>query len=186
MKILVIDNYDSFVYNLVYLLKQYKHIEVEVVKNDKINFQQVNSFQKILISPGPGLPQDAGDLEQLLKQYATTKDILGICLGHQSLGQFFGANLVQLKHPLHGVSSPINIIQEDYLLEGVQQKSPIAHYHSYVITDLPNTLQALAIDSHNNIMAFKHKQYDIRALQFHPESILTQDGKKIIDNWIKN
>lgn len=186
MNILVVDNYDSFVYNIVYLLKQYEQVNVQVVKNDQIDFNELDKFDKILLSPGPGTPQENGQLMQLIEQCASSKDILGICLGHQALGIYFGATLKQLRKPLHGVHTPMEILETDYLFNGVEQDSAIAHYHSLVICDLPDSLLALSVDNNQNIMAFKHKEYSIRALQFHPESILTTYGKTMIDNWIKN
>ncbi|MHC5308530.1 anthranilate synthase component II [Myroides sp. LJL116] len=186
MNILVIDNYDSFVYNIVYILKQHKEVSVQVVKNDKINFNELHKFDKILLSPGPGNPQENGQLMQLIEQCASTKDILGVCLGHQALGVYFGATLKQLENPLHGISSPMAILEKDYLFNGIKQDSSIGHYHSLVLSDLPDSLIALSVDNNQNIMAFKHKEYSIRAVQFHPESILTTDGKTMIDNWIKN
>ncbi|MHC5200951.1 anthranilate synthase component II [Myroides sp. LJL119] len=186
MKILVIDNYDSFVYNIVYLLKTIKEIEIQVVKNDHINLEEVRFYDRIIISPGPGLPKDNPAVIQLIKQYATTKHLLGICLGHQAIGQFFKADLQQMSKPLHGVSTPLNIVNQDTIFNNIDQGTLIGHYHSWVLKELPECLKLLATDSSGNIMAFEHKNYNITGLQFHPESILTPQGKQMLENWLNN
>lgn len=187
MKILVLDNYDSFVYNLVHILHNLGVEHVDVYKNDKIDLKSVEHYDKILLSPGPGIPKDAGIMPQIIKQYAATKSILGICLGHQAIAEAFGGSLTNLKNPLHGVSSLIDCKGADYLFQDVPTSFTVGHYHSWVVShDLPDELEALAVDPDANIMALKHKNYDVRGLQFHPESVLTQHGVKLIENWINH
>lgn len=187
MKIIVIDNYDSFVYNIVYALKELGAEQVDVIKNDKVNVQDIALYDKIVISPGPGIPVDAGQVMNILKEYSATKSILGVCLGHQAIGEFFNHDLKQLNNPLHGIQGKLQITQEDYLLKNVENNNKIAHYHSWVIDEKENSeLEVIAYDTKGNIMAIKHKQYDIRGVQFHPESILTENGIQLLANWIKN
>ena len=185
MKILVIDNYDSFVYNLIYLLRQYPHITVDVVKNDHISREEVAQYDKILLSPGPGVPEEAGQMMALIQEYAPTKDILGVCLGHQALGIYAGLQLKQLEHPLHGIATPMVLEAADPFFQGIDNLSPIGHYHSWVL-EQPNEMVVItAKDTAGNIMAFRHRDYQLRGVQFHPESILTTQGKQMIENWIK-
>lgn len=186
MKILVIDNYDSFVYNIVHIIKEVGIKDIDIVKNDKIDLSKIDQYDKILLSPGPGIPSEAGKLIEVIKQYATTKDILGVCLGHQALGEYFGMQLKRLKEPLHGIASPIYLQHHDYLFDNVQNYSSIGHYHSWVIDSPTSDLIITAKDQDGNIMAFKHKSYNVRGVQFHPESVLTEEGKQMISNWIKN
>ncbi|MDI1256916.1 MAG: aminodeoxychorismate/anthranilate synthase component II [Flavobacterium sp.] len=186
MKILVIDNYDSFVYNIVHLLYEIGVAEIDVIKNDQLDFSTINRYDKIVLSPGPGIPKNAGMMPQLLSEFGATKSILGICLGHQAIAEHFGTDLVNLKAPLHGVASTIEIIKEDYLFENLPKHFNIGHYHSWVVAEvISDDLEILAKDAFGNIMALKHKKYDVRGLQFHPESILTENGKEILTNWIK-
>ncbi|MEO6166251.1 MAG: aminodeoxychorismate/anthranilate synthase component II [Chitinophagales bacterium] len=187
IKILVIDNYDSFVYNLVHILKNLEVETVDVIKNDKTGMDEVSGYNKILLSPGPGLPKDAGLMPAIIQQYAATKSILGVCLGHQAIGEYFGGTLINLKEPLHGISSNIKIVQQDYLFANIPSDFKIGHYHSWVVSSqLPKELEILAKDDKDNIMALKHVAYDVRGVQFHPESILTEHGKTIIENWINH
>ena len=187
MKILVVDNYDSFVYNIVHLLYEIGVAEIDVVKNDQLDFSYINQYDKIVLSPGPGIPKNAGMMPQLLSEFASTKSILGICLGHQAIAEHFGTDLINLSEPLHGVASEIEIIKEDYLFENLPKQFKIGHYHSWVISEaISDDLEVLAKDELGNIMALKHKKYDIRGLQFHPESILTENGKTILANWINS
>ena len=187
MKILVVDNYDSFVYNIVHLLYEIGVAEIDVVKNDQLDFSYINQYDKIVLSPGPGIPKNAGMMPQLLSEFASTKSILGICLGHQAIAEHFGTNLINLSEPLHGVASEIEIIKEDYLFENLPKQFKIGHYHSWVVSEtVSDDLEILAKDELGNIMAIKHKKYDVRGLQFHPESILTENGKTILTNWINN
>lgn len=187
MKILVVDNYDSFVYNLVHILRNCKGVTVDVYKNDCIDLEAVDAYDKILLSPGPGLPKDAGIMPQLIERYAPTKSILGVCLGHQAIGEYFGAELYNLPEPLHGIASKIQIDTEDYLFQSLNQKIQIGHYHSWVVTmkDKENdVLEIIAKDKNGNTMALRHKTYDVRGVQFHPESILTASGITMIKNWV--
>ncbi len=187
MKILVIDNYDSFVYNLVYMLKSFSGVEVDVVKNNQIEIDNVSQYDKILLSPGPGIPKDAGLMIELIKTYASTKSILGVCLGHQAIAEVFGANLYNLPEPLHGIASTINIIKKDTLFYEVPISFKVGHYHSWVVKNITETaIEILAEDQHKNIMALRHKEFNVKGVQFHPESILTEYGYQIIKNWIEN
>lgn len=187
MKIVVIDNYDSFVYNLVHILHGLNVATVDVFKNDAVSIEEINTYDKILLSPGPGVPKDAGIMPELLKTFADKKSILGVCLGHQAIAECFGGSLINLKNPLHGVSSTLSVLQNDYLFENIPKQFKIGHYHSWVVDEqIPNELAITAKDEANNIMAIKHKQFDVRGVQFHPESILTENGIAIIENWIKH
>jgi len=187
MKVLVVDNYDSFVYNIVHLLYEIGVAEIDVVKNDQLDFSYINQYDKIVLSPGPGIPKNAGMMPQLLSEFASTKSILGICLGHQAIAEHFGTDLINLSEPLHGVASEIEIVKEDYLFENLPKHFKIGHYHSWVVSEaISDDLEILAKDEFGNIMAIKHKKYDVRGLQFHPESILTENGKTILTNWINH
>ena len=187
MKIIVIDNYDSFVYNIVYALKELGAQQVDVIKNDKVELKDLAKYDKIVVSPGPGIPIDAGQVMNILKEYSTTKSIFGVCLGHQAIGEFFKHKLKQLNNPLHGIQGQLQITQEDYLLKDIPNYTKIGHYHSWVIDEKDNSeLDVIAYDTNGNIMAIKHKHYDIRGVQFHPESILTENGIQLLANWIKN
>ena len=186
MKILVIDNYDSFVYNLVYMLKSFSAVEVVVVKNNQFEIGNINQYDKILLSPGPGIPKDAGLMTELIKVYAPTKSILGVCLGHQAIGEVFGASLYNLPEPLHGIASTINIIKQDDLFFQVPSSFKVGHYHSWVVRNVTEAaIEIIAEDQHKNIMALRHKEFDVKGVQFHPESILTEYGYQIIKNWIE-
>lgn len=187
MKILVLDNYDSFVYNLVHILQELKVDKIDVIKNDRIEINEVAGYDKILLSPGPGVPKDAGLMPAIIEQYASSKSILGVCLGHQAIGECFGGSLINLKEPLHGIASDITILQQDYLFAKLPVHFKIGHYHSWVVShQLPKEIEILAKDNKDNIMALKHVHFDVRGVQFHPESILTEHGKTIIENWINN
>jgi anthranilate synthase component 2 len=187
MKVLVVDNYDSFVYNIVHLLYEIGVAEIDVIKNDQLDFSYINQYDKIVLSPGPGIPKNAGMMPQLLSELAPTKSILGICLGHQAIAEHFGTDLINLSEPLHGVASEIEILKEDYLFENLPKHFKIGHYHSWVVSEvISDDLEVLAKDELGNIMAIKHKKYDVRGLQFHPESILTENGKTILTNWINH
>lgn len=186
MKILVIDNYDSFVFNLVHMLYALGVEHVEVVKNNQFNIEAVAEYDKILLSPGPGIPEEAGLMPEVIKRYASSKSILGVCLGHQAIAESFGGKLLNLGTPLHGVASQIQFSEADYLFDGLPQNFAIGHYHSWVVdAALPPSLKLLAQDAAGNIMAIKHAEFDLRGVQFHPESILTEHGIKIMENWIK-
>ena len=186
MKILVVDNYDSFVFNLVHILRNLGLDDIVVCKNDKIVLESLHQYDKILLSPGPGVPKDAGLMQQLIKQCAPTKSILGICLGHQAIAESFAGRLLNLETPLHGIASRLQITCGDYLFTGIENGIHVGHYHSWVVANpIPDALEVLAVDKNGHIMALRHKQYDLRGLQFHPESILTQQGIQMISNWIK-
>lgn len=188
MKILLLDNYDSFTYNLLHVVKELGATDVEVIRNDQITLDEVARFDKIILSPGPGIPEEAGMLLPIIKEYATTKSILGVCLGHQAIGQAFGATLVNLSEVCHGIQTPIDIIGEDRLFDGLGRELPVGRYHSWVVgdEDFPNCLEVTARSREGQIMALRHRLYDVHGIQFHPESVLTPQGKTIIRNFLKN
>ena len=193
MKILVFDNYDSFTYNLVHLVEKIIGDKVDVFRNDQIPLENVKAYDKIILSPGPGIPTEAGLLLPLIKQYAETKSILGVCLGHQAIGEAFGGRLLNLSKVYHGVASPVNIIKSNRnaglnteLFVGLQNGFMAGRYHSWVIdpTGFPESLEITATDANGHIMALRHKTLDVLGVQFHPESVLTPDGEKIMRNWL--
>ncbi len=186
MKVLVLDNYDSFTYNLVAMLKHQSITEIDVTKNDKISLVEVAHYDKILLSPGPGLPHKAGIMNDLLRTYASSKSIFGVCLGLQAIGEVFGAKLINLQTSYHGLATEIKIINQDDLFSNCPNKFNVGRYHSWAIenNNVPDDLIVTSVDDENCIMSIKHKQYDIRAVQFHPESILSEYGQQIIDNWL--
>lgn len=188
MKILVFDNYDSFTYNLVHLVEKITHTKVDVFRNDQISLDKVNEYDKIILSPGPGIPEEAGLLLPLIKQYAASKSILGVCLGHQAIAEALGGKLVNLSTVYHGVALPVNKVAGTHtkLFDGLADRFEVGRYHSWVVADeqLPATLEVTARDDNNFIMALQHKTYDLQAVQFHPESVLTPDGEIILRNWI--
>ena len=188
MKIVLLDNYDSFTYNLVHLLQQCEQVELNVLRNDKITVDEIEQYDKILLSPGPGLPSEAGIMMDVIKRYAATKSILGICLGHQGIAESFGGKLLNLMRVMHGIATKTNVIVQDEKLFRKMPKTFMAgRYHSWLVdkNTLPDCFQITAVDEQQNIMAIRHKQYDVCGVQFHPESILTEYGKIIIQNWIK-
>ncbi len=188
MKIIVIDNYDSFTYNIAHYVEQYA-LECTVVKIDKINIEYINNYDKIILSPGPGLPNERPIQNQIIEKFYRQKPILGICLGHQALAEFFGANLFNMKEVHHGLTKKTEIIETDYLWENIPSEFKTGRYHSWAIEKdtLPKTLEIIAKDTQNGtIMSFKHKHLDIRGIQFHPESILTEHGLEIIKNWVEH
>ena len=186
MKLLVLDNYDSFTYNLVHLIEKVSNISFEVIRNDKISLEDVKAFDKILLSPGPGLPKDAGIMPELIKHYGSSKSILGVCLGLQAIGEAYGASLKNLDTVFHGLATPITIVSDDILFKNCPKTFTVGRYHSWVINNqtLTNDLQTTSVDSDGNIMAVKHKSYDVRGVQFHPESILSQYGETMMENWL--
>ena len=186
MKILVFDNYDSFTYNLVHLVEKILHIKVDVFRNDEISLDQVEAYDKIILSPGPGVPTEAGLLLPLIKKYAATKSILGVCLGHQAIGEAFGGKLINLDTVFHGVATPIKILKPTAIFSGLEAEVEVGRYHSWIVDDknLPSELEVTAIDDNGYIMAMQHKSYDVQGVQFHPESILTPSGEIIIRNWL--
>ena len=187
MKVLVIDNYDSFTYNLVHYLEDLGS-EVDVWRNDKFDMEAVDTFDKIVLSPGPGIPDEAGLLKALIETYAPTKSILGVCLGQQAIGEVFGGSLVNLDEVYHGVATEIELVVDDeYLFENLGPKLDVGRYHSWVVDKiLPEALEATSVDENGEIMSLRHKSLDVRGVQFHPESVLTPDGKKILENWLNH
>ena len=181
----VIDNYDSFTYNLVHLIKELG-ADVTVVRNNQFNLEDLNAYDRILLSPGPGIPSEAGLLLEVIKHYAGVKPILGVCLGHQAIGEVFGAKLRNLSDVFHGVTTEITQIIDTPLFAGVPKQFPVGRYHSWVIekTNFPNCLEIIAESKEGLIMALRHKTHNIYGIQFHPESVLTPDGRTIIANWL--
>lgn len=186
MKTLIIDNYDSFTYNLVHLVEQFTDL-LEVFRNDEIDIAQVDRYDQIIISPGPGLPSEAGISMTVLETYSSTKKILGVCLGLQAIAEHFGGKLINLEEVLHGVSSQCYIDNESKLFNGMSESIEIGHYHSWAIDSngLPDNFDITAKNEDGIIMALQHKELDICGVQFHPESVLTPEGKKIIENWMR-
>ncbi len=186
-KILIFDNYDSFTYNIVHVVEELG-FECDIIRNDKISIEEVEKYDKIILSPGPGIPSEAGILLELIQRYAATKSILGVCLGHQAIGEAFGAKLTNLSQVYHGIESEIDIVASDPLFEGLEDKIHVGRYHSWVVSQegLPSCLEITALDNESGqIMALRHKTYDIRGVQFHPESVLTPMGKTIINNYLQ-
>lgn len=185
-KILVIDNYDSFTYNLVHYLEDLD-CEVTVKRNDQLTLEEVDDFDKIVLSPGPGIPDEAGLLKAIIKEYAPTKKIFGVCLGQQAIAEVFGGSLENLDNVYHGIATKINIVKDDILFEGLPKEIEVGRYHSWVVnTNLPDSLEATSFDVNGQIMSLRHKIYDVSAVQFHPESVLTPHGKKMLENWVKS
>lgn len=186
MKILIFDNYDSFTYNLVHLVKELGYTDVDVFRNDKIALEDVAKYDKIILSPGPGIPSEAGLLLPLIKQYAGKKPILGVCLGHQAIGEAFGAQLKNLEDVYHGVATRINITQPDYIFDTLGSELEVGRYHSWIVDNngLPDCIEITATDNNGQIMALKHKEFDVHGVQFHPESVLTPAGEIIVKNFL--
>lgn len=187
-KILVVDNYDSFVYNLVHYLEEFD-CEVTVKRNDAFSMDEVAYFDKILLSPGPGIPNQAGMMKELIQRYASSKPILGVCLGHQAIAEVFGGRLINLEHVYHGVSTKAIIVSKgEPLYKDMEEEIEIGRYHSWAVSreGFPEELQITAVDENNQIMSFRHKLLNICAVQFHPESVLTPNGKQIIRNWVES
>jgi len=187
VKLLVFDNYDSFTYNLVHLVKQVdESVDLDVYRNDEIPLGKVADYDKIILSPGPGIPSEAGLLLPLIKEYAKSKSILGVCLGHQAIGEAFGGKLVNLSTVYHGIALNCQL-QSSPLFEGLPNEIPVGRYHSWVVSDegFPEELKITAKDVNGYIMALQHKTYDVQGVQFHPESVLTPDGETILRNWLK-
>ena len=187
IKIIIIDNYDSFTYNLSHLLKELG-ASVTVVRNDKFRIEDLEQFDKIVLSPGPGIPSEAGLMPQVIKAYAGRKPILGICLGHQAIGEAFGAKLLNIGNVVHVVATPAHLTAQDYLFEGLASDLEVGRYHSWVVDDkeLPQCLEVTSRSDDGYIMSLRHREFDIRGIQFHPESVLTPQGKTIINNWLNN
>lgn len=193
MKIVMIDNYDSFTYNLVHLVKELG-AEITVYRNDQFELEQLEEFDKIMLSPGPGIPSEAGKLLDVIRTYAGVKPILGICLGEQAIGEAFGGTLVNLSDVFHGVQAPAHVTdfvqhgqrEVDYLFRGLNRDILVGRYHSWVVDSdtMPDCLEVTCLSNEGQVMALRHKEYDVRGIQFHPESVLTPDGKKMIKNWL--
>lgn len=185
-KILVLDNYDSFTYNLVQYAKEVSNYQIDVFRNDEIQLNEISKYDGIILSPGPGLPNEAGLLMPIIEKYCATKRIFGVCLGEQAIAEAFGAKLENLKHVYHGVATDISITKSHYLFENMPKRLTAGRYHSWVVSKnrLPECLCIEAEDAEGNIMAISHKQYDVCGVQFHPESVLTPQGKQIIRNWL--
>ena len=203
MKILVFDNYDSFTYNLVHLVKKIVKDQLDVYRNDQIPLEKVKEYDKIILSPGPGIPKEAGMLLPLIREYAQSKSILGVCLGHQAIGEAFGGTLINLSTVYHGVSTPVKIVRRETadvkevssvtshvshdLFIDLPDEIEVGRYHSWILSDedFPKDLEVTARDDNGYIMALQHKTYDVQGVQFHPESVLTPDGETILRNWLK-
>ena len=185
MKIVIIDNYDSFTYNLSHLVKELG-AEVTVVRNDQFELADLEQYSKIILSPGPGIPSEAGLLLDVIRTYAGRKPILGVCLGHQAIGEVFGAKLENLSDVFHGVATPCHIIADDPIFSGIPRDITIGRYHSWVVSreDLPDCLEVTAESDEGQIMALRHRELNVRGIQFHPESVLTPDGRKMLQNWM--
>ena len=185
MKIVIIDNYDSFTYNLSHLVKELG-AEVTVLRNDQFNLDEIETYSKIILSPGPGIPSEAGQLLDVIKTYAGRKPILGVCLGHQAIGEAFGGKLENLSNVFHGVATPCHLTSDDALFYGISKDFTVGRYHSWVVSKeaFPDCLEITAESDDGQIMALKHKTLNVRGIQFHPESILIPDGKKMLQNWL--
>lgn len=187
MKILVFDNYDSFTYNLVQYLERVSDAAIDVYRNDKISLREVGRYDKILLSPGPGIPKESGILMDVIREFAPTKSILGVCLGHQAIGEVFGGRLVNLDTVYHGVATEMEVIKDDLLFRNIPGKFKAGRYHSWVIDEknFPDVLEITCKDENGYIMGLRHKMFDVRGVQFHPESVLTEYGLQMIENWVK-
>ena len=185
-KVVIIDNYDSFTYNLAHLVKELG-ASVTVYRNDQFSLNQLEPFDKILLSPGPGIPSEAGLLTDVIRTYAGRKPMLGVCLGHQAIGEVFGARLSNLPEVYHGVATPCELVGHDALFSGLGTRFTIGRYHSWVVSqeDFPEALQITALSDDGNIMALRHRNYAIWGIQFHPESVRTPEGRQIIANWLE-
>jgi anthranilate synthase component 2 len=188
MKILVLDNYDSFTYNLVHIIRELG-FAMDIFRNDKIAIEDVKQYDKILFSPGPGIPDEAGIMKQVVKQYGSSKSILGVCLGHQGIAEVYGARLYNIPKVLHGVTSRAMVIDKsEKLFQGVPESFEATHYHSWAVVpeSIPEELTVTAVNKEGLVMALTHKKYDVRGLQFHPESIMTEHGPRMIQNWLRD
>lgn len=189
MKILVLDNYDSFVYNLVHIIRELGFgDQLEVHRNDKISLEAVGKYDKILLSPGPGIPEEAGIMLDLIDKYASGKSILGVCLGHQAIGEVFGAKLFNMPEVLHGIETPVHITdKEEYLFKGVPETLKVCRYHSWAVEkgSVNDSLKITSLDDNQIVMGLSHVKYDVRGVQFHPESVITEHGKIMVKNWLE-
>ncbi|MBD1396054.1 aminodeoxychorismate/anthranilate synthase component II [Pontibacter sp. JH31] len=187
MEVLVIDNYDSFTYNLVHLLQELQ-AEVTIRRNDKTSLEEVSRFRKILLSPGPGIPDEAGLLKTIIQEFGAEKSLFGVCLGHQAIGEVYGGKLLNSKEVWHGVATPVRVTcSEEPLFHNLPQQFSTGRYHSWLVEQhLPDCLVPTAVDDKGNIMALRHREFDVRGVQFHPESVLTEYGREMLENWLKN
>ncbi len=187
MEIVIIDNYDSFTYNLAHLCRELGG-RVTVVRNDQFRLPELGGYDKIVLSPGPGIPSEAGLMPEVIEAYAGRKPILGICLGHQAIGEAFGASLTNLSDVFHGVATPVHITVRDYLFEGLPDTIEVGRYHSWIVSDetLPPCLQVTSRSEEGHIMSLRHSELDVRGIQFHPESVLTPEGRRIMSNWVNH
>jgi anthranilate synthase component 2 len=187
--IVVIDNYDSFTYNLVHAIKKISGLPVDVFRNDEIKLEELEKYDKIVLSPGPGLPEESGLLLDIIKEFAPKKNMLGVCLGHQAIGQAFGGKLLNMNKVLHGMATPVELTQtKSVLFVGLPQTFEVGRYHSWIVQQegLPDCFEITSYDNNGFIMSMKHKEYDVEGVQFHPESVLTPLGEKIIENWLNS
>jgi anthranilate synthase component 2 len=186
-KILVIDNYDSFTYNLVHYLEDL-NCEVTVYRNDEFELDEISLFDKILLSPGPGIPDEAGLLKAVIEKYGPTKSIFGVCLGQQAIGEVYGGTLSNLDKVYHGVATTVKtVVSDEILFKGLESEFEVGRYHSWVVdATLPEVLEATSFDENGQVMSLRHKTYDVRGVQFHPESVLTPTGKKMLENWVNS
>ena len=187
IKVLVIDNYDSFTYNLVHYLEDLG-CEITVKRNDQLTLNEVEPFEKIVLSPGPGIPDEAGILKEIIKEYGPTKSILGVCLGQQAIGEVYGGKITNLVNVYHGVATKIDItVDDESMFKDLNKTLEVGRYHSWVVDpELPSELEATSFDENGQVMSLRHKIYDVKAVQFHPESVLTPSGKQMLDNWVNN
>lgn len=186
LNVLVFDNYDSFTYNLVHALKALGVEHLDVVRNDKLHLDDAEAYDKIVLSPGPGVPSEAGLLLPLIQRYAPTKDILGVCLGHQAIGEAFGARLVNLGEVHHGLSERVRRVATDPLFIGLPDTFEVGRYHSWIVAaeGLPDCFEVTSMDDEGQIMSMRHKTLRVRGVQFHPESVLTPNGLQMLQNWL--
>ena len=186
MKIVIIDNYDSFTYNLAHLIREIG-AEVTVFRNDRFSLEDLEPFDGIVLSPGPGIPSEAGLLLDTIRRYAGHKPMLGVCLGHQAIGEVFGGSLVNLSEVYHGVATECTLLGRDYIFDGLPERITVGRYHSWVVSreNFPSCLEVTALSDEGQVMALRHREYDIHGIQFHPESVLTPQGKTIIGNWLR-
>ena len=192
MKLLVFDNYDSFTYNLVHLVEKITQVKADVYRNDQLPLEKVKDYDKIILSPGPGIPEEAGLLLPLIREYAASKSILGVCLGHQAIGEAFGGQLTNLSTVYHGVATDIQLVAENEqplspLFNGLPSTIKVGRYHSWIVSEenFPAVLEITARDANGFIMGLQHRQYDVQGVQFHPESVLTPEGERILRNWLQ-
>ena len=187
MKIVVIDNYDSFTYNLVHAIKKISGLQVDVFRNDEIALEDLEQYDKIVLSPGPGIPEEAGLLLDIIRKFAPTKSMLGVCLGHQAIGEAFGGTLTNMNRVLHGIATPVTTTKvSTVLFNGLPGSFSVGRYHSWIVNvdNLPECLQVTSYDNKGMIMSMKHTEYDVEGVQFHPESVLTPLGEQMIANWL--